>query len=175
MTRRDIRDVRRWHRAAALRARRAGFDLVYVYAGHALGFLHHFISRRYNHRTDEYGGSLENRVRLLREILVDTREAIGDTCAVPCRMSMDELLGSEGLEKAEAEDVVGLLAEIPDLWDFCLAGWENDSRTSRFGEEGGQEPFSRISSASPRSRWWGWGATPPRIAWRRSSARDSST
>ena len=141
MTRRDIRDVRRWHRAAAERARRAGFDLVYVYAGHALGFLHHFMSRRYNHRTDEYGGALENRVRLLREILVDTREAIGDTCAVPCRISVDELLGPDGLEKAEAEDMIGLLAEIPDLWDFCLAGWENDSQTSRFGEEGGQEPF----------------------------------
>ena len=141
MNRQDIRNIRRWHRAAALRARRAGFDLVYVYAGHALGFLHHFISRRYNHRTDEYGGSLENRTRLLREILIDTKEAIGDTCAVPCRLSMDELLGSEGLEKAEAEDVVGLLAEIPDLWDFCLAGWENDSRTSRFGEEGGHEPY----------------------------------
>ena len=141
MNRQDIRNVRRWHRAAALRARRAGFDLVYVYAGHALGFLHHFISRRYNFRTDEYGGSLENRTRLLREILIDTKEAIGDTCAVPCRLSMDELLGSEGLEKAEAEDVVGLLAEIPDLWDFCLAGWENDSRTSRFSEEGGHEPY----------------------------------
>ena len=50
-------------------------------------------------------------------------------------------MGSEGLEKAEAEDVVGLLAEIPDLWDFCLAGWENDSRTSRFGEEGGHESY----------------------------------
>ena len=141
MTRQDIRNVRRWHRAAAERARRAGFDLVYVYAGHALGFLHHFISRRYNFRADEYGGSLENRIRLLKEILIDTKEAIGDTCAVPCRLSMDELLGSEGLEKSEAEDVVGLLAEIPDLWDFCLAGWENDSRTSRFSEEGGHEPY----------------------------------
>ena len=141
MTGRDIRDLRRWHRAAALRARRAGFDLVYVYAGHALSFLHHFLSRRYNHRTDEYGGSLENRVRLLKEVLIDTREAVGDVCAVPCRISMDELLGADGLEKAEAEDAIGLLAELPDLWDLVLAGWENDSVTSRFGPEGGQEPF----------------------------------
>ena len=141
MTKRDIRDLRRWHRAAALRARRAGFDLVYVYAGHALTHLHHFLSRRYNQRTDEYGGSLENRVRLLRETLIDTREAVGDICAVPCRISMDELLGPDGLEKAEAEDAIGLLAELPDLWDLVLAGWENDSVTSRFGPEGGQEPF----------------------------------
>ena len=141
MTKRDIRDLRRWHRAAALRGRRAGFDLIYVYAGHSLTFLHHFLSRRYNRRTDEYGGSLENRVRLLKEVLIDTREAVGDTCAVPCRISMDELLGPDGLEKAEAEDAIGLLAELPDLWDLVLAGWENDSVTSRFGPEGGHEPF----------------------------------
>ncbi len=141
MTKRDIRDLRRWHRAAALRARRAGFDLVYVYAGHALTYLHHFLSRRYNQRTDEYGGSLENRVRLLKETLIDTREAVGDTCAVPCRISMDELLGPDGLEKSEAEDAIGLLAELPDLWDLVLAGWENDSVTSRFGPEGGHESF----------------------------------
>ena len=141
MTRRDIRDLRRWHRAAALRARRAGFDLVYVYAGHALTVLHHFLSRRYNQRTDEYGGSLENRVRLLKEVLIDTREAVGDTCAVPCRISMDELLGADGLEKSEAEDAIGLLADIPDLWDLVLAGWENDSRTSRFAPEGTHESF----------------------------------
>ncbi len=141
MTKRDIRDLRRWHRAAALRARAAGFDLVYVYAGHALTYLHHFLSRRYNHRTDEYGGSLENRVRLLKETLIDTREAVGDTCAVPCRISMDEFLGADGLEKSEAEDAIGLLAELPDLWDLVLAGWENDSVTSRFGPEGGHESF----------------------------------
>ena len=143
MNKRDIRDLRRWHRAAALRARRAGFDLIYVYAGHALTFLHHFLSRRYNQRTDEYGGSLENRVRLLKEVLIDTREAVGDTCAVPARagISMDELLGADGLEKAEAEDAIGLLAELPDLWDLVLAGWENDSKTSRFGSEGGHESF----------------------------------
>ena len=141
MTKRDIRDIRRWHRTAALRARRAGFDLVYVYAGHALTFLHHFLSRRYNQRTDEYGGSLENRVRLLKEVLIDTREAVGDTCAVPCRISMDELLGPDGLEKAEVEDAIGLVAELPDLWDLVLAGWENDSRTSRFAPEGGHESF----------------------------------
>ena len=141
MDKADIRNLRRWHRAAALRARKAGFDLVYVYAGHALSFLHHFLSKRFNHRGDEYGGPLENRVRLLREVLTDTREAVGDACAVPCRISMDEMLGPDGLEKAEVEDAIGLLAEIPDLWDLVLAGWENDSRTSRFGPEGGQEPF----------------------------------
>ena len=141
MDKEDIRNIRRWHKAAALRAKQAGYDLIYVYAGHALGFMHHFISKRYNHRTDEYGGSLENRVRIVKEILEDTKEAVGDTCAVPCRFSTDELLGPHGLERAEAEDMIGLIAELPDLWDVVLAGWENDSQTSRFGPEGRQEPF----------------------------------
>ena len=141
MDKQDIRNLRRWHRAAALRARQAGFDLIYVYGGHALNILHQFLSREFNRRGDEYGGSLENRTRLLKELLTDTKEAVGDTCAVPCRLSMDELRGEAGLEKAETEDMIGLVAEIPDLWDVCLAGWENDSMPSRFGEEGGQEPF----------------------------------
>ncbi len=137
----DIRNLRKWHLAAVRRAKAAGFDLVYVYAAHALGFLHHFLSRRYNDRTDEYGGSLENRTRLLREIIMETKDAVGDTCAVPCRISVDELLGEEGLYREEVEDMIGLMADLPDLWDVTLAGWENDSRTSRFGEEGEQEPF----------------------------------
>ena len=141
MDKQDIRNLRRWHRAAALRARQAGFDLIYVYGGHALNILHHFLSKEFNQRTDEYGGSLENRTRLLKELLIDTKEAVGDTCGVPCRLSVDELRGPAGLEKAETEDMIGLVAEIPDLWDVCLASWENDSMPSRFGEEGGQEPF----------------------------------
>lgn len=141
MDRQDIANVRKWHLAAVKRAKRAGFDLIYVYAAHALGFLHHFLSRRYNQRTDEYGGPIENRIRLLREITEETKAAVGDTCAVPVRISVDELLGEGGLQKEEVEDMIGLMADLPDLWDVTLAGWENDSRTSRFAEEGVQEPF----------------------------------
>ena len=137
----DIRNVRKWHLAAVKRAKIAGFDLIYVYAAHALGFLHHFLSRRYNQRTDEYGGSIENRIRLMREITEETISAVGDTCAVPIRISVDELMGEGGLYKEEVEDMIGLMGDLPDLWDVTLAGWENDSRTSRFAEEGAQEPF----------------------------------
>ncbi|HTC45181.1 MAG TPA: FAD-dependent oxidoreductase [Steroidobacteraceae bacterium] len=141
MTRRDIRDLRRWHRAAALRAKRADYDLVQVYAGKLFGGPMFFLSRRYNTRSDEYGGSLENRARLLRELLEDTRDAIGDRCAVACRISVDELIGPEGLHAAEARDLIGYLAELPDLWDLTLSSWDNDSQTSRFAAEGYQEPF----------------------------------
>ncbi|MFP6690659.1 MAG: NADH:flavin oxidoreductase, partial [Alphaproteobacteria bacterium] len=67
MDKSDIRAVRDSHRASALLAKRAGYDIVYVYAGHDLSLAQHFLLTRYNQRRGEYGGSLENRVRLLRE------------------------------------------------------------------------------------------------------------
>ena len=143
MDRKDIDNVRRWHLAAVRRAQAAGFDLIYVYAAHGLGFLHHFLSRRFNDRTDEYGGSLENRIRLMRELTEEAKSAVGARCAIPIRISLDELQGDAGLTHAEVEDMIGLMAEVPDLWDVTLAGWENDSRTSRFAEEGHEEAFTR--------------------------------
>ncbi|ART67397.1 NADH:flavin oxidoreductase [Mycobacterium dioxanotrophicus] len=143
MTKSDIADMRYWHREAVRRSLQAEYDIIYVYAGHAIGGLHHFLSRRYNNRTDEYGGSIENRARLLREILEDTREMCDGKAAVACRISVDELLGDEGITRAEIEDVIGMLGEHPDLWDFVLGSWEDDSVTSRFGPEAEQEPYVR--------------------------------
>jgi dimethylamine/trimethylamine dehydrogenase len=143
MTKADIADLRRWHADAVRRSLAAGYDLVYVYAGHALSGLQYFLSRRYNDRTDCYGGSLENRARLLRELLEDTREVADGRAAVACRITVDELQGDDGITRAETEDVIGMLAELPDLWDFVLGTWEDDSVTSRFGPEASQEQHVR--------------------------------
>jgi dimethylamine/trimethylamine dehydrogenase len=137
----DIRNLRHWHRAAALRAKTAGYDITYVYAGKLFGGAMFFLSRRYNDRTDAYGGSLENRCRLLKELIEETRDAVGDTMAVACRISVDELIGPEGLHAEEARDIIAHLAEVPDLWDLTLSSWDNDSQTSRFSDEAYQEPF----------------------------------
>ena len=138
----DIRAARGRHREFALRAKRAGYDIIYVYAGHDLALPMHFLLPRYNQRTDAYGGSLENRVRFLRELIEDTRDAVGDSCAVALRLAVDELRGPDGLQSdGEMRDVVGLLAELPDLWDVNISDWSNDSQTARFAEEGYQEPF----------------------------------
>ncbi|MFQ5556393.1 MAG: FAD-dependent oxidoreductase [Acidimicrobiales bacterium] len=139
----DIAQLRRWHRDAVERSIRAGFDLVYVYAGHGMSVIQQFLSRRYNDRDDEYGGAIENRARLLREILEETREICDGKVAVACRICVDEELGPEGLERGEIEEVVGMLAEHPDLWDFQLGGWETDSATARFTAEGYQEDAVR--------------------------------
>lgn len=142
MDKEDIRALRRWHRAAALRAKRAGFDIIYCYAGHGLSLAMHFLSRRCNDRSDEYGGSLENRVRLLRELIEDTKLAVGDVCAVALRLAVDELLGSDGISsEGEGREIVAMLAELPDLWDVNISGWSNDSVTSRFAREGYQERY----------------------------------
>ncbi|UIJ91229.1 NAD(P)-binding protein (plasmid) [Sinorhizobium meliloti] len=145
MDKADITDMRRWYRNAALRAKKAGFDIVYLYAGHDMSVLQHFLSRRHNDRSDEYGGSFENRLRLFREILDDVREAIGDTCALAVRLAVDELMGPSGITcEGEGKDIISALGELPDLWDVNLSDWSNDSQTARFSEEGYQEPYIRF-------------------------------
>lgn len=138
----DIKAFRSWQRDAAIRAKRAGFDIVYVYAGHDyLPF--QFLSRRSNTRSDAYGGSLKNRTRLLREMIDDTRDAVGDTCAVAVRLAVDELHGPRGItSEGEGREVIAMLAELPDLWDVNVAGTlGNDSKSARFSGEGFQEPY----------------------------------
>jgi len=139
MTKSDIAYLRRWHREAVERSIRAGFDIVYVYAGHMMTVIQQFLSPGCNDRTDEYGGSLTNRARLLRELLEDSCEQAAGRAAVACRLCVDELRGPAGLERTEVEDIVGMLAELPDLWDFQVGDWSNDSSTSRFREEGFQQ------------------------------------
>ncbi len=142
MTKRDIREIRRIFRTAARRARIAGFDIVYVYAAHMLTLPAQFLSKRFNRRTDEYGGSLTNRVRLLKEMIEDAKDEVGDECGIACRLMLDELLGEHGLQCGEEGiEIVSLLAELPDLWDVNVSDWDNDSAASRFQDEGFQEQY----------------------------------
>ena len=91
MDKEDIKNLRHWHKLAYRRAKRAGFDIMCLYGAHGFGILQHFLSRRTNQRSDEYGGSLENRARLLNELLSDARDEVGDTCAVAVRLSLEEM------------------------------------------------------------------------------------
>ena len=141
MDKSDIRRLRRWHRDAALRAQQAGFDIVYVYATHGY-LLSNFLSPRRNTRSDEYGGSLENRVRLVRELIEETKEAVGDSCAVAVRFSADERAGVDGEPvQGERRDMLEMLAELPDLWDINIADYSYEMGVSRFVKEGSLEPY----------------------------------
>jgi len=143
MTKKDISDFRAWHKQAALNAKEAGFDIIYVYAGHGMSVAQQFILPDMNNRSDEYGGSLENRLRLTRELLEETREAVGDSCGIAFRFAVDELKGNNGMQfEEEGRAVVELLAEHPDLWDVNVSDWSNDSQTSRFQpDEAYQMPY----------------------------------
>ena len=143
MSKKDIAEFRAWHRRAAINAKAAGFEIIYVYAGHGMTLTQEFLLPEINNRTDEYGGSIENRVRLTRELLEETKDAVGDTCAVAFRFAVDELKGKDGMQFfEEGRAVVEMLAEIPDLWDVNVSDWANDSQTSRFEpNEGYQIPY----------------------------------
>jgi dimethylamine/trimethylamine dehydrogenase len=135
----DIRNFRRWHREAALRAREAGFDIVYVYATHNY-LLSQFLSPQHNHRTDEYGGSLENRVRLVRELIEETKDAIGDRCAVAVRMAANDSSGTpEQPVSDDRREMFEMLAELPDLWDINVHDYGLEMGVSRFVQEGSLE------------------------------------
>ena len=121
----------------------AGFDIVYVYASHGLNTIGQFLSPLYNFRTDGYGGSLENRARLLREVLEDTLEEVDGRIAVACRITVTELMGEKGLGREDIEQVLRWMGELPDLWDFVAGPWEDDSATARFEDEGHQEQHVR--------------------------------
>jgi dimethylamine/trimethylamine dehydrogenase len=138
MDRSDIRAFRAWHLAAARRARQAGFDIVYVYPTHGY-LMWEFLSRSLNDRGDQYGGCLENRARLFREVLEETRAAVGDRCAIAVRFSADGH-GDEHLSATEAHDVIAMLADLPDLWDLVVGDYYGEEMaTSRFVREGALE------------------------------------
>ncbi|MGO1118308.1 oxidoreductase [Rhodovibrionaceae bacterium A322] len=138
MDRQDIRDLRRWHRDAALRALEVDFDLVYVYATHGY-LLHQFLSSATNDRLDEYGGSLENRARLVRELLEETREAVGHRMGLVCRYSLATEDACSNLEPEESRDLLAYLAEFPDLWDITIDDYSLEMGVSRFVKEAEHE------------------------------------
>lgn len=141
MDKNDIANLRRWHRKAALRAREAGFDVVYVYATHGY-LLSNFLDPRVNTRSDEYGGPLENRVRLVRELIEETKDAVGDRCAVAIRFAADETIGRDGQPiHGERRDMFAMLADLPDLWDINIADYSLEMGVSRFTKEGALEPY----------------------------------
>ncbi|MEM7222626.1 MAG: FAD-dependent oxidoreductase [Pseudomonadota bacterium] len=129
MDKQDIAALRGWHKAAAKRALAAGFDIVYVYGAH--GYLvSEFLSPTLNRRSDAYGGSLENRLRLLRELIEETKEAVGDRAAVAVRYALSSEDAQEGFAR---------LAELPDLWDLTVDDYGIEMGGSRFVREAALE------------------------------------
>ena len=142
----DIREVQGFYVEAAKRAREAGFDIVYVYGSHSY-LPQQFLTPYYNRRTDEYGGSFENRARFWRETIEQVREAVGDDCAIAVRMSTDMFMGEAGTQlERDCLPFVELVDEIVDVWDINVSGiseWGEDATPSRFYESGRLLPWQK--------------------------------
>ncbi len=117
----DIRVVALAFAAAARRAVDAGFDLVELHAAHGY-LLHQFLSPLSNHRTDSYGGSLENRARALLEVVDAVRAEVGKGFPVVVRFSATDWVDG-GLTLEETTQVARWAAEHgADLADVSTGG-----------------------------------------------------
>jgi 2,4-dienoyl-CoA reductase-like NADH-dependent reductase (Old Yellow Enzyme family)/NADPH-dependent 2,4-dienoyl-CoA reductase/sulfur reductase-like enzyme len=110
MDQHDIAQMVEWFAAAAERAQRAGFDGVEIHAAHNY-IIAGFLSSYYNRREDAYGGSLENRARLLLEVLAAVRARVGAGFGVWLRLDAEEMLTPGGITLEDAK-AVARLAEI---------------------------------------------------------------
>ena len=146
----DIRVLRQMYVDAAIRARAAGFDLITLYAAFADTLLATFLIPMYNHRSDEYGGSFENRARFAREVCEAVREAVGDDCAVGIRFGIDTLpapygLGEDGIAaRADGHRFIALMDDLVDYWDLCVATAAHageDIAPSRTHAENHERPY----------------------------------
>jgi 2,4-dienoyl-CoA reductase-like NADH-dependent reductase (Old Yellow Enzyme family)/pyruvate/2-oxoglutarate dehydrogenase complex dihydrolipoamide dehydrogenase (E3) component len=121
----QIEEIVAAYATAAKRCHDGGLDGVELHAGH--GYLpHQFLSPLYNDRDDEYGGSLENRMRFTKEVLAAMREAVGDEFVVGIRLSASEMPGS--IQEEELKTVIGTL-EREGLIDYLTTSFGDHYRT----------------------------------------------
>lgn len=110
MTQEDIDNVVQDFGMAALRLKKAGFDGVQLHGAHGF-ILNKFLSPYYNKREDNYGGSIENRARIIVEILNFIKLKCGDDFPVFIKISADDLLGEDGLEFKDSFEAAKILSE----------------------------------------------------------------
>jgi dimethylamine/trimethylamine dehydrogenase len=145
MSKEEIRELQGFYVTAAVRARRAGFDIVNVMGSEAACIPQLFLMPLFNKRTDEYGGSFENRARFWLETLELIREAVGDDCAITTRFCVDTLHETGDGIRAEHEGAAFVAAadHLVDFWDLQVGGrtmadWGEDAGPSRFFKENAQ-------------------------------------
>jgi 2,4-dienoyl-CoA reductase-like NADH-dependent reductase (Old Yellow Enzyme family) len=129
-TEQQIEAVIEAFRAAAVRAERAGADGVELHGAHGY-LLCQFLSATGNRRTDAWGGSLENRARLLRTTLAAVRGAVGRDFIVGVRLSPEDFGATKGLDLDESVQVAQWMAE--DGADFLhISLWDATKNTQKY-------------------------------------------
>ncbi|NUO07661.1 MAG: FAD-dependent oxidoreductase [Candidatus Brocadia sp.] len=122
----EIKMVIDKHVSATTRAREAGFDAVELHGG--MGYLiNQFLSKATNKRDDEYGGSLENRARFAREMIIAIRETVGKDYPIIFRMSGDDFV-EEGLKIDESLEIAKILEQAGADAFNVSPGW-HESKT----------------------------------------------
>jgi 2,4-dienoyl-CoA reductase-like NADH-dependent reductase (Old Yellow Enzyme family) len=104
---------------SAVNLREAGYDGVEIHAAHGY-LIHSFLSPLTNKRTDDYGGSAENRARFLSEILTEVKAAVGSDFPVIIRLSLDEFVGPKGLTAETGIDTLEVIhrQRLADAYDI---------------------------------------------------------
>lgn len=128
--------VASYGRVAGL-AKRAGFGMIMIHGGHGW-LLNQFLSPYFNKRTDEYGGSLENRCRLAIEVLKSVREAVGSGFPIEFRMSGSELFEG-GYDLAEGVRIAQMIEPYVDIIHVSAGTYQRgfgDTHPSMFKEHG---------------------------------------
>lgn len=113
MTHEKIAETVEKYADAAVRMKRAGMDICLVHGGHG-NLISQFTSPLYNHRTDEYGGSTENRARFAIEVCDAIRRKVGENFVIEFRISADEI-AEEGMHFEETLELIGLLKDHIDI------------------------------------------------------------
>lgn len=113
LTKQMIQEIVEAYGNCAALAKRAGFEMIMVHGGHGW-LINQFLSPYFNQRTDEYGGSLENRTRLAREVLQSVRNAVGEGFPIEFRMSGSELFEG-GYDLNEGIEIAKQIEEYVDL------------------------------------------------------------
>lgn len=126
----EMEEIGRWFVAAAVRARKAGFDGVQVHMAHWY-FLQAVVNEDLNHRTDKYGGSAENRIRLPREIVEGIVQECGKDFIVMVKMNAHNT--AEGVDDyGLLNDYVATLTEAGvDLVEVSGADFARQDRTAQ--------------------------------------------
>ncbi|WP_099468152.1 oxidoreductase [Konateibacter massiliensis] len=123
-----IADIVKAYGNCAGLAKRAGFEMVMVHGGHGW-LINQFLSPYFNHRTDEYGGSLENRVRFAREVLDSVREAVGEGFPIEFRMSGSEFFEG-GYTLEDGVEIAKLLEDKIDLLHVSAGTYQRGFATT---------------------------------------------
>jgi 2,4-dienoyl-CoA reductase-like NADH-dependent reductase (Old Yellow Enzyme family) len=144
MTKQDIENFKKSFKDAIERAIRAGFDFIEIHNAHGY-LLQTFLSPASNHRTDEYGGSFENRTRLTIEVVELARSTMPDTMPLFVRISATDWLEEAGIEGWTLDDTVKLsevlAAKGVDLLDISSGGCHEKQHIH--AGPGYQVPFSK--------------------------------